>query len=74
MIGELESLRVFLTVADRRSFAGAANALAMTPSAATRAVAALEERLGVQLFIRTTRTVALTAAGALYAERVPAAL
>lgn len=70
MIGELESLRVFLTVADRRSFAGAANALAMTPSAATRAVAALEERLGVQLFIRTTRTVALTAAGALYAERV----
>lgn len=57
-------------MADRRGFAAAAAALAMTPSAATRAVAALEARLGVQLFIRTTRTVALTAAGALYAERV----
>lgn len=70
MIGELESVRVFLAVAEKRSFAAAANALAMTPSAATRAVAALEARLGVQLFIRTTRTVALTAAGAVYAERV----
>jgi DNA-binding transcriptional LysR family regulator len=70
MIGELESLRVFLTVADRRSFAAAAGALGMTASAATRAVAALEERLGVQLLLRTTRTVALTAAGALYAGRI----
>jgi len=70
MIGELESVRVFLSVAEKRGFAAAAAALGITPSAATRAVAALEERLGVQLFIRTTRTVALTAAGALYAERV----
>lgn len=70
MIGELEAVRVFLAVADKRGFAAAAAALGMTPSAATRAVAALEARLGVQLFIRTTRTVALTAAGALYAERV----
>lgn len=70
MIGELEAVRVFLAVAEKRGFAAAAAALGMTPSAATRAVAALEARLGVQLFIRTTRTVALTAAGALYAERV----
>lgn len=70
MIGELEAVRVFLAVAEKRGFAAAAGALGMTPSAATRAVAALEARLGVQLFIRTTRTVALTAAGALYAERV----
>lgn len=70
MIGELEAVRVFLAVADKRGFAAAAVALGMTPSAATRAVAALEARLGVQLFIRTTRTVALTAAGALYAQRV----
>lgn len=70
MIGELEAVRVFLAVAEKRGFAAAATALGMTPSAATRAVAALEARLGVQLFIRTTRTVALTAAGALYAERV----
>jgi len=70
LIGELEAVRVFLAVAEKRGFAAAAAALGMTPSAATRAVAALEARLGVQLFIRTTRTVALTAAGALYAERV----
>lgn len=70
MIGELESVRVFLAVADRRSFAAAAGSLGMTASAATRAVAALEARLGVQLLVRTTRTVALTAAGAVYAERV----
>lgn len=70
MIGELEAVRVFLAVAEKRGFAAAAAVLGMTPSAATRAVAALEARLGVQLFIRTTRTVALTAAGALYAERV----
>ncbi|QEL26417.1 LysR family transcriptional regulator [Bosea sp. F3-2] len=69
-MGELEAVRVFLAVAEKRGFAAAATALGMTPSAATRAVAALEARLGVQLFIRTTRTVALTAAGALYAERV----
>lgn len=70
MIGELEAVRVFLAVAEKRGFAAAAAALGMTPSAATRAVAALEARLGVQLFIRTTRTVALTAAGSLYADRV----
>lgn len=70
MIGELEAVRVFLAVAENRGFAAAAATLGMTPSAATRAIAALEVRLGVQLFIRTTRTVALTAAGALYAERV----
>lgn len=70
MIGELEAIRVFLAVAEKRGFAAAAAALGTTPSAATRAVAALEARLGVQLFIRTTRTVALTAAGALYADRV----
>ncbi|WP_199089829.1 LysR family transcriptional regulator [Bosea sp. ASV33] len=69
-MGELEAVRVFLAVAEKRGFAAAAAALGMTPSAATRAIAALEARLGVQLFIRTTRTVALTAAGALYAERV----
>jgi DNA-binding transcriptional LysR family regulator len=70
VIGELEAVRVFLAVAEKRGFAAAAAALGMTPSAATRAVAALEARLGVQLFIRTTRTVALTAAGSLYADRV----
>ncbi|MHA6685381.1 LysR family transcriptional regulator [Mesorhizobium sp. A556] len=69
-MGELESLRVFLAVAEQRSFAGAARQLGMTPASVTRSVAALEQRLGVQLLLRTTRQVSLTSAGAVYAARV----
>lgn len=69
-MGELESLRVFLAVAKLGSFARAARQLAMTPASVTRAVAALERRLGVQLLVRTTRQVSLTSAGAVYAARV----
>ena len=69
-MGELEAIRVFLAVAEQRSFAAAARQLAMTPASVTRAVAALEERLGVQLLLRTTRQVSLTSAGAVYAARV----
>jgi len=69
-MGELETIRVFLAVAEQRSFAGAARALGMTPASVTRMVAALEERLGVQLFKRTTRQVSLTSAGTIYSARV----
>jgi len=69
-MGELESIRVFLAVTEQRGFAGAARALGMTPASVTRSVAALEEKLGVQLFKRTTRQVSLTSAGAVYAARV----
>lgn len=69
-MGEIEDLRLFLAVARARSFVGAARAMAMTPPSVTRAIAALEDRLGVQLFVRTTRRVSLTAAGAAYAARV----
>lgn len=69
-MGELESLRVFLAVAEQGSFAGAARQLAMTPASVTRTIAALERRLGVQLLVRTTRQVSLTSAGAVYAARV----
>lgn len=69
-MGELESLRVFLAVAENGSFAGAARQLAMTPASVTRTIAALEDRLGVQLLVRTTRQVSLTSAGAVYAARV----
>ncbi len=69
-MGELESIRVFLAVTEHRGFAGAARALGMTPASVTRSIAALEERLGVQLFKRTTRQVSLTSAGAVYAARV----
>lgn len=69
-MGELESIRVFLTVAELQSFAGAGRRLGMTPASVTRTVAALEARLGLQLLVRTTRQVSLTSAGAVYASRV----
>ncbi|MCX7559550.1 LysR family transcriptional regulator [Sulfitobacter sp. F26204] len=70
IMGELESIRVFLAVAELESFAGAARQLGMTPASVTRTVAALEDRLNLQLLVRTTRRVSLTSAGALYAARV----
>ena len=69
-MGELESIRVFLAVAEQQSFAGAARQLGMTPASVTRKIAALEARLGVQLLVRTTRQVSLSSAGASYAARV----
>lgn len=69
VMGELETLRVFLAVAELGSFAGAARQLGQTPASVTRAVAALEDRLGTQLLVRTTRQVSLTSAGAAYAAR-----
>lgn len=69
-MGELESIRAFLAVADQRSFTAAAHRLGMTPASVTRTISALEDRLGVQLLLRTTRQVSLTSAGAAYAARV----
>lgn len=69
-MGELESIRIFLAVAELQSFAGAARQLGVTPASVTRTIAALEARLGVQLLVRTTRQVSLTSAGAAYAARV----
>lgn len=70
MPGELETIRIFLSVVEQESFAGAARRLGISPPAVTRAVGALEEKLGVQLLLRTTRQVSLTAAGAAWAARV----
>jgi DNA-binding transcriptional LysR family regulator len=69
-MGELESIRTFLAVAEQRSFSGAARQLGMTPASVTRTIAGLEDRLGAQLLLRTTRAVSLTSAGAIYAARV----
>jgi DNA-binding transcriptional LysR family regulator len=69
-VGELESIRTFVAVAEHRSFTGAARQLGMTPASVTRTISALEDRLGVQLLLRTTRHVSLTSAGAVYAARV----
>lgn len=59
----LERLRCFVAVADTQSFAAASRRLGCSAPAATRAIAALEQRLGVQLFQRSTRSVRLTEAG-----------
>jgi DNA-binding transcriptional LysR family regulator len=61
-------LSVFLAVAEAGGFAKAANVLHSSPPAVTRAIAALEERLGVRLFNRTTRSVHLTEPGARFLE------
>jgi len=66
-IGEMET---FLAVARGGSFAAAAKALRLTPSAVSRAIARLEGRLGAVLIRRTTRALALTAEGEAYRDRV----
>jgi DNA-binding transcriptional LysR family regulator len=72
--GALEGVEVFLAVARSRSFRRAAADLAVTPSAVSQAVRALEARLGAALFIRTTRSVGLTEAGQRFLDRAGPAL
>jgi DNA-binding transcriptional LysR family regulator len=67
---DTQHLKTFVEVVQQGSFAGAARALDMDPSAVTRAVSALEAVLGTRLLQRTTRKIALTEAGAGYLERV----
>ncbi|MBZ5758598.1 MULTISPECIES: LysR family transcriptional regulator [Rhizobium] len=61
--GELNDLMAFAAVARERSFTRAAAALGISPSALSHAIRGLEERLGVRLLARTTRSVAPTDAG-----------
>jgi DNA-binding transcriptional LysR family regulator len=62
----LEGMRVFVAVAEQQGFAAAARRLGLSAPAATRAVAALEARIGSRLLQRTTRALRLTEAGARY--------
>jgi DNA-binding transcriptional LysR family regulator len=61
-------MQVFLAVAEEQGFASAARRLNRSPASVTRAVAALEERIGTLLLARTTRNVRLTEAGQGYME------
>ena len=61
--GELDDLAAFAAVARARSFTRAAAELGLSPSALSHAMRNLEQRLGVRLLARTTRSVAPTAAG-----------
>ena len=60
---ELAELSIFLTVAQLQSFSKAAVERGVAPSAISHAIRKLEQRVGVRLFHRTTRSVALTEAG-----------
>ena len=64
--GEMET---FVQAAQRGSFAAAAKAMRLTPSAISRSIGRLEARLGVRLFQRTTRALSLTAEGEAYLAR-----
>ena len=68
MHDRLDALTIFVAVAEQQSFAEAARQLRRSPASVTRAVSALEERLQTRLLNRTTRSVALTDAGARYLE------
>ena len=60
---EFGEMAAFVAVAEARSFRRAADALMLRPSTLSHAVRALEERLGVRLLARTTRSVMPTEAG-----------
>lgn len=66
----LQSLEVFLAVAEAGSFAGGARSLGISAPSVTRGVNELEDRLGARLFVRTTRMVRLTDVGQTYLEEV----
>jgi DNA-binding transcriptional LysR family regulator len=68
---ELRHLRCFLAVAEELHFAHAAERLHIEQSPLSRAIKELEEDVGVQLFVRTTRSTRLTRAGSLFLEHVP---
>ena len=69
-----QEMQVFLAVAEEQGFAAAARRLSMSPPSVTRAVAALEERLGVRLIQRSTRRFAVTEIGQEYARHCQAML
>lgn len=74
MDNRLGDIETFLAAARAGSFASAAKSLRLTSSAVSRSIARLEGRLGVVLFRRTTRSLALTSDGEVYRDRMSALL
>ncbi len=64
----LHAMKVFVKVAECGSFTKAGRQLFMTPTAVTRAVSALEEKIGTRLLARTTRVVKVTEVGFQYMQ------
>lgn len=71
---QLGSIELFCLAAETGNFTAAANLAGVTPAAVSRSVARLEERLGVRLFVRTTRQMRLTDSGRLYYQQCRQAL
>src|SRR5436190_2113296 len=71
---DLSVLAAFLTTAEERSFTKASKRLGVSPSAVSHAIRGLEEKLGVRLLSRTTRSVAPTEAGEQLLARLRPAL
>lgn len=65
----LNAIAFFVQAAEARSFSEAARSLGVSSSAVGKSIARLEERLGVRLLHRSTRSVTLTAEGTLFLER-----
>jgi DNA-binding transcriptional LysR family regulator len=72
--GDLGNLTAFVAVADQRSFRAAASQLGVTPSALSHSMRQLEQRLGVRLLHRTTRSVSATDAGLRLLDRLRPAM
>jgi DNA-binding transcriptional LysR family regulator len=68
---DLRQMRLFLALAEERNFSRAAEKLHMTQPPLTRQIRALEEGMGVALFVRTAKGVDLTVAGQALLEEVP---
>lgn len=64
----LHEIEVFVAVADAGSFVGAGARLRLSPPAVTRAISALEDRLGARVFNRTTRSLTITDVGRRFLE------
>lgn len=65
----LSGIAIFIQAADTRSFSEAGRNIGISSSAVGKSVSRLEERLGVRLFHRSTRSITLTAEGGLFLER-----
>ena len=66
----IDAFRLFIAVAEMESFTRAADRLGLTPGAASKQIAALEDRMQARLLERTTRSVRLTDAGRALLDRV----
>ena len=68
-VESVAAIQAFVLAAERRSFKLAGQAMGLTPSAIGKAIQKLEEQLSVQLFHRSTRSIAITEEGTLFLYR-----